>query len=404
MGDFEEVERLQAGIRTTAVGHDGRPVRRPVARAEVCAGHPKNQWAVIGAVYDAFAGNRLVMPGADTAEITHDVVLQAWPRLRGWLAEDRASLILYGQLATESQAGVTMATGAPVAALAFSADGTTLATAETDGPTELWAFATQQQTGAALAAQGSGSASALAFSPSANALAAGDGNGTVELWNPASFHQSSAPIAIGTPESPTAAAGHPPAVLSVRGDILAVSDGGGTVRLWNVLARRPDGRQVASQHAVTGLALSPDGKTLAVAAHGLRLWSTATGRQIGRPLPAADAGGPVAFSPDGTLVAAIGTDDKARLWNVATQQETGTAVTVGPDASQGALAFSPNGKTYATVGANRDRRALERDYPAQDRRAHDRGRPGIRRRAGDGQAGLRARVQPGRRHAGHRRR
>jgi WD40 repeat protein len=51
-------------------------------------------------------------------------------------------------------------------------------------------------------------------------------------------------------------------------------------------------------------------------------------------------------------VAAIGTDDKARLWKVATQQETGAAVTVGPGASRGALAFSPDGKTFATVGAN----------------------------------------------------
>jgi WD40 repeat protein len=48
----------------------------------------------------------------------------------------------------------------------------------------------------------------------------------------------------------------------------------------------------------------------------------------------------------------IGTDGKARLWKVATQQETGTAVAVGPGASQGALAFSPDGKTFATVGAN----------------------------------------------------
>ena len=254
-------------------------------------------------------------------------------------------------VASQSQVGATMATGAPVAALSFNAGGTTLATAESDGTTELWAFATQEQTGAALAAQGSGNVSALAFSPSASVLATGDGNGTIELWNPAGFHQSSAPIVTGTPESPAAADGHAPAVLS-RGDILAVSDSRGTVRLWNALTRRPIGPPISSHHAVTGLALSPDGKVLAVAADGLQLWSTATGQRIGGALPAADAGGPVAFSPDGSLVAAIGTDGKARLWKVATQQETGTAVTVGPGASQGALAFSPDGKTFATVGAD----------------------------------------------------
>ncbi len=254
-------------------------------------------------------------------------------------------------VAAQSQAGATMATGAPVAALSFNAGGTTLATAESDGATELWSFATQEQTGAALTAQGSGSVSALAFSPSASVLATGDGNGTIELWNPAGFHQSSAPIATGTPESPAAAGGHAPAVLS-RGGVLAVSDSRGTVRLWNTLTRRPIGSPIPSHHAVKGLALSPDGKVLAVAADGLQLWAAATGQRIGGTLPAADAGGPVAFSPDGSLVAAIGTDGKARLWKVASQQETGTAVTVGPDASQDALAFSPDGTTFATVGAN----------------------------------------------------
>ncbi len=256
-------------------------------------------------------------------------------------------------VATQTQAGATMATGAPVAAVSFNANGTTLATAEGDGGTELWAFATQKQTGAALTAQGSGRVSGLAFSPDASVLATGDGNGTIELWNPAGFHQSSAPIATGTPESPAAAGGHAPAVFSAHGDVLAVSDGRGTVRLWNALTRRPAGRAAASHHAVTGLALSPDGTTLAVAGGGrLQLWSTATGQRIGGPLPSADAAGPVAFSPDGRLVAAIGADGKARLWQVATQQETGAAVTVGPGASQGALAFSPGGKAFATVAVN----------------------------------------------------
>jgi len=255
-------------------------------------------------------------------------------------------------VATQSQTGTTMATGGPVTALAFDASGTTLAAAESSGTTELWGFATQKQTGAALAAQGSGRVSALAFSPAASALATGDGNGTIDLWDPSGFHQFSAPIATGAPESAAAAAGHAPAVLAARGDVLAVSSGHGTVRLWNALTRLTIGQPIVSGPAVTGLALSADGRILAVVAHGLQLWSTATGQRTGAPLPAADASGPVAVSPDGTLVAAIGTDGEARVWQVASQQEIGTPVMVGPAESQGALAFSADGKTLALVGAD----------------------------------------------------
>ena len=88
--------------RMTAVGQDGRPARRPVSRAELRAGHPKSQRAEAGAVLDAFARSRLVVLGAGTAEIAHDVLLQAWPRLRDWLEEDQSSLILYGQLAEDT--------------------------------------------------------------------------------------------------------------------------------------------------------------------------------------------------------------------------------------------------------------------------------------------------------------
>ena len=258
--------------------------------------------------------------------------------------------------ATQVQSGV-MATGAPVAALSFSGNGTTLATAEGDGSTELWSSATQEQTGAALAAQGTARVSVLDFGAGAGLLATGDATGTITLWDPAGFHQSSAPVITGTPESAAAVGGHTPAVLSVRGEILAVIGGGGTVRLRNALTGRPVGRPVVSHHAVTGLALSPDGKTLAVTADGLQLWSTATGQRIGDPLPVADAtavAGPAVFSPDGRLVAAIGSDGKARVWTVATQQPTGIVVALRNSGglTRDTLAFSPGGKTFVTVGTN----------------------------------------------------
>jgi hypothetical protein len=88
--------------RMTAVDPDRRPIRRLVSHAELREGRSENQWAEVGAVLDAFTRNRLLLLGADSAEIAHDVVLQAWPRLRDWLEEDQASLILYGQLAEDT--------------------------------------------------------------------------------------------------------------------------------------------------------------------------------------------------------------------------------------------------------------------------------------------------------------
>jgi WD40 repeat protein len=268
--------------------------------------------------------------------------------------------------ADQQEIGAGMPTGDPVEALAFNAGGTTLATAETDGSTDLWDVATQSQAGAALTAQGSGAVNSLAFSPAAgglSTLATGSGTGIIQLWNPAEFHQATGGLAIGTPAPPRAAsAGTASAALAAGGGILAVNEGQGVVRLWDVITGRQVGVPISSGHTVTGLALSPDGKTLAVAADGLRLWSTATGQPIGSPLPAADAAGGMAFSPDGTLLASIGTDGLARLWKVTTQQQVGTPMTVGGagsggarpggSGSRGALAFGHGGAILATVGAD----------------------------------------------------
>jgi WD40 repeat protein len=257
-------------------------------------------------------------------------------------------------VATGSQVGTTMATGDAVSALAFGTGGTTLASAESDGATELWNVTTQAQTGAALTVQGSAGVSALAFSPAADALATGNGNGSIQLWNPAGFHQPSAPLALGSVGVAATAARHTPAAFSAGGGLLATSNGHGTVRVWNVTGRRPVGLPMGSYHTVTGLALSPDGKTLAVAGSGVQLWRTATGQRLGTTLPPAGNRRyrAVAFSPDGTTLATLGGDGTARIWDVATQQQAGAPMTVdGPGTAGGAVAFSPDGRTLATAGA-----------------------------------------------------
>ena len=47
---------------------------------------------------EAFASSRLLVLDGDTVQIAHDVLLRAWPRLRGWLDSEQASWILYTQL------------------------------------------------------------------------------------------------------------------------------------------------------------------------------------------------------------------------------------------------------------------------------------------------------------------
>ena len=81
----------------TVASRDGGLARRPVTRQDLYAGLPEATRSDIDAVLDAFAAERLTVRDGDRAQLSHDVLLPAWPRLRGWLEEDQASWILYGQ-------------------------------------------------------------------------------------------------------------------------------------------------------------------------------------------------------------------------------------------------------------------------------------------------------------------
>jgi len=80
------------------VGPDGQLARRLVPRADLYAGVRGTARRAVDNVLEAFAGSRLLVLDGDTVQIAHDVLLRAWPRLRGWLDREQASWILYIQL------------------------------------------------------------------------------------------------------------------------------------------------------------------------------------------------------------------------------------------------------------------------------------------------------------------
>jgi RNA polymerase sigma factor (sigma-70 family) len=164
----------------------------------------------------------------------------------------------------------------------------------------------------------SGPVNAVAFSADGTALISADENGVMALWDRATGKLRRAFV------DP----------LHHRVDALAVSPDGkwfvsGIARLslWNVA----DGtrRDLAADypfgvHTVASLAFAPDGKTLAVTADGdpvVRFYSVPAGKLLMQIDEGhAWAGSASAYSPDGKLLATAGYDRLVRVWDLATRK------------------------------------------------------------------------------------
>jgi WD40 repeat protein len=241
--------------------------------------------------------------GRDVARMEHGCWVNrvAFTPDGAWLATVSYS---YGarlwDTATGRELARTQSGGWPAA---FSQDGTRVAMAAGDG-NQLWEMAT----GRPLARMESGPmVFSLAFSPDGTWLATGSLDKTARLWDTATGREL-ARMEHGD--------GVQAVAFSPDGARLATGSKDRTARLWDTatgreLARMKPGRSVMA------VAFSPDGARLATGVTvGAGLWETATGRELARM----KHGVPVevvAFSPDGTLLATGSEDSTARLWSAA---------------------------------------------------------------------------------------
>jgi WD40 repeat protein len=229
--------------------------------------------------------------------------------------------------------------------VAFSPDGTRIATASDDHTARIW----DTTTGTTITTLTShtGHVNSIAFSPDGTRIATASHDHTARIWD----------TTTGT--TITTLTGHDSWVAAVAyspdGTRIATASHDHTTHIWDTTTGTTITTLTGHDGHVSSVAFSPDGTRIATAStdHTARIWDTTTGTTITTLTGHTEHDNRVAavtYSPDGTRLATASSDHTARIWD--TTSGTTSTILVGHDSWVAAVAFSPDGTRIATASGD----------------------------------------------------
>ncbi|WAZ26918.1 NB-ARC domain-containing protein [Streptomyces cinnabarinus] len=226
-----------------------------------------------------------------------------------------------------------------VFAVAFSPDGSRLATASGDRTARIWDPTTGETVRVLTGHRGP--VLAAAFSPDGSVLATGSDDGRARIWDATTAGMLHRLTGHSGPVNSVA--------FSPDGTLLATGSGDGTVRIWDAATYTVLTTLTIHTMRVNVVAFSPDGALLATASGDgtARIWAPTTGEAVATLTGHSGPVNALAFSPDGTLLATASNDETVRIWDPSAAETL--RVLTGHTEWVRAVAFSPDGTLLASA-------------------------------------------------------